>query len=250
MNRSLGVAAVTSFYLCLVFSAMAFLSVPPFSTWTLQYPYWSYAEIAEGFALSAVLLFLLTFLKSPNFRVNVPRRLRWVALSFSVASGAAFSVIAGAMVVFAARLPSYPEALVSLDSGSMGETARSILLSCCSWYNSPAAIGTIAFLAAAFATLGLVVYHLEKGLASAFEWALTAFTLPAIIVFIVGLWVFAPSQMVLHVTNFAEWSLGGVFVLSNWTVLVVSASLETTLLLEPSCSFGLTVQKTKQNPRP
>jgi hypothetical protein len=96
--------------------------------------------------------------------------------------------------------------------------------------------GEAAFLAAALATLGFAAHRLEKGWALAIRWAFRSFTLPAIIALMVGLLLcYNPPAVVMadHVADFANWSLGGVYVLSNWTVLAISVSLEALLLSEP-----------------
>jgi hypothetical protein len=98
--------------------------------------------------------------------------------------------------------------------------------------SSGSSVGSVAFLAAAAATAGLTIYRLDKGTGSAFRQALETFTLPAILVLIFGVAVFGQSYLMPdHVTYFATWSLGGVYLVSNYFVLIVSASLETMLLL-------------------
>ena len=76
------------------------------------------------------------------------------------------------------------------------------------------AIGGVALIAALVATLGLTIYHLDNGVASAFKQALKTFTLPGILVLMVGLVIFGQADMMTaHATNFVTWELDGAYLL-------------------------------------
>ncbi len=187
-----------------------------------QFPFWlyrSYAETSEGLAVVAMLLLLYPMKRaalSLSHPVTLSKPMRRLAFSISLAGAVAFLVMVGIDVSYAQKY--FP---------SLHDSASTALSYFHFYALQPqgSALGSMAVLAATVATLGFMIYHLEKGLPSAFAWALRRFTLPAIITLQVLLLVSDPSEMPVHVTNFASWSLGGVAVLSNWFVLIVALFL-------------------------
>lgn len=214
----------------LVFAVLEFYS-PPFL------PLWFFhrrarAEIAEGFAVVAVLLLL--FQSKPALSRAMPSVARALARPVTISK----NVRRTALVLFVAGTVVYSfMVFVDWAAGiSFLHRFHNYIVSHYFYFHAfqstGPAVGCVAFLAATFATLGLTIYHLDNGMASALKQALRTFTLPAILVLMVGLVVFwRASGMQEHVTFFAMWSLDGVYLISNYFVLIVSASLETMLLL-------------------
>ncbi|MGP8124325.1 MAG: hypothetical protein ACLQEQ_00410 [Nitrososphaerales archaeon] len=86
-------------------------------------------------------------------------------------------------------------------------------------------LSQVAFPIAVLTTLGLTAYRIDWGLAPALRWALRAFTFPAITILQVGILIFDSREIALYATKFVPWSLGGIWVVSNWFLLIVSAFL-------------------------
>jgi hypothetical protein len=90
------------------------------------------------------------------------------------------------------------------------------------WYSS-GSFGYISFVLFADAAVTLLAFFLYKGLLGAVKNTLRFLVVPGILVLEVGLLSWPASArsaaMAGHVTNFATWSIGGTYLLSNWTVL-------------------------------
>lgn len=97
------------------------------------------------------------------------------------------------------------------------------------------AVGFLGFSAFAIATTAIAVNHLEFGFLASFKQALRRFALPAILVLMGGLiFLGQPNQMANHVTSLwvTIWSVHNVYLVSNYSVFVATALLETLLLLK------------------
>jgi len=199
--------------------------------------YTSYVEIEWGFVLAAAILLLSYVVRStlgkiPSISLALTRP---VPLPKSAKKAVLLISFLGAVSYFSLLDfgLSVPFVTPFLDSAfSVGRPPLNLDL------------GTVAFAFAAITTLGLTVYRLDRGLVSAFTWSLMMFSFPAVLVQTVGLALDGlPNQaeMVIYVTKFAQWSFGsinfdsgweGIYVLSNWTVLAVAASLFLVLVME------------------
>jgi hypothetical protein len=83
------------------------------------------------------------------------------------------------------------------------------------------------------ALVGFTVYGYPKGLFRAFKDAINFFAIPGILFLEGNLLIFDFDQMSLHVTDFATWSVGGTYLLSNWTVLISASFLAVLFYLPP-----------------
>lgn len=169
--------------------------------------YLSYIEIAGGLAVVALLYFMLPRLKAPGplkRKISLPRPLHLTAL------------LVGAVGV-------------TLGVGAFGFAevfniafANTHDMQFLALFNIVGPVHAVLGLVAACACLG--VLRIEKGLSVAVK---SGVALGALSVFVaqLGLFLFDFKEMYLHVTAFAKWSVGGVYLLSNWSVFVVSSSL-------------------------
>lgn len=191
------------------------------------YEFYEYcAEVAEGLAAVAVLLILFqtkdrlskampSVTRALTHRMAVPRNTRRVVLFLSVIGAIAFSV-----TVFVD---------VGYNVPSLADTSRWILFNYIDLHGIY--LSMVAFPIAAMTTLGFTVYKLEDGPASALKWAFKTFALPATTALEVGILVFDLREIALSATKFVPWSLYGIYLVSNWFVLIVSVSLLAMLVL-------------------
>jgi len=173
----------------------------------------SYIGIAEGFAVAAVLSFLFALTRPSLSWLDRP-----LAPRFPKRLLAAFVLVgASAFVFFALMSATYDtwEFSRSFSHFFMFQTIQA----------QGSSVGVVAL---GIWSLTVLCLALRKGLIG----ALRIFGLPAIVFLGVTLIYFYIDQMTNHATNFTTWSLGGIYVLSNWTVFVASASLEAALILE------------------
>jgi hypothetical protein len=177
--------------------------------WVFQ----SYFEITEGFAVAAVLS-LLFALKRFSFswldRPLVPR--------FSKRPLAALVLIGASTFVFFALMSA------TYHTWQFSRSFSHFFM----FHTIQAQGSSVGVVALGLWSLTVLCLTFRKG----FIGALRIFGLPAIVFLGVALLYFFRGQMTDHATNFTTWSLGGIYILSNWTVFVASASLEAALLLE------------------
>ena len=199
--------------------------------------YTSYVEIEWGFIFAAALLLLSLVARTGVEKIpSLSRALtRPVALPNSAKTVVLFISVLGAVSYFSLLDfgLSVPFLTPFLDSAfSVGRPPLNLDL------------GSVSFGFALATTLGFTVYRLDRGLVTAFKWSLMVFSSPAVLVQTVGLALDGlpnHAEMVIYVTKFARWSFGsinfdsgwdGLYVLSNWTVLTLAASLLLVLVLE------------------
>lgn len=185
------------------------MSSPPCNVfWVTQ----SYFGIAEGFAVAAFLSSLFA-LKRPPFawldRPLAPRFPKRLLATFVLVGASTF-------VFFALMSATYDTWQFSLSFSQffMFQTIQA----------QGSSVGVVAL---GIWSLTVLCLALRKG----FIGALRIFGFPAIVFLGVALLYFYLDQMTNHATNFTTWSLGGIYILSNWTVFIVSASLEASLIL-------------------
>jgi hypothetical protein len=186
-------------------------SLPDCSTVVSQYnsrvwTYQSYAEIAEGLAVLALLLPMLTVKRldfswlhrplAPWFPPSLVLPLALVGVSVF----ALYPIESALWYQF-----QYNPSLLYID-------LRADLLS------TGLSIGVGAVV---MWCLTMFVVSLCKGIVSAFKW----FGLPAIIYLGCMVFAFDRGEMTLHVTGFATWFYSGFWVVSNWFVLMVTSFL-------------------------
>jgi len=173
----------------------------------------SYFGITEGLAVAAVLSFLFA-LKRPSFawldRPLAPRFPKWLLVAFVLVGASTF-------VFFALMSATY-------DTWQLSRSFSQFFM----FHTIQAQGSSVGVVALAIWGLTVLCLTLRKG----FIGALRIFGLPAIVFLGVTLLYFYLDQMTNHATNFTTWSLGGIYILSNWTVFVASASLEASLILD------------------
>jgi len=183
-------------------------------------PFQTYAEIAEGLLIAAVMFLILPWLRSPILL----RKGFSLPLPFRLAVGA---IGAAGWGVFA-----YGEAS-SILFAETGNRAYLNLFDADPQMALHAALG----LAAASACFGLLRSNrsLSFGVRSGVFFG-------AIWVLFVQLciYLFDPSEMAFHVADFAYWEWANVYLMGNWVVMIVSAAL---LALVLSGGSGWTVRQ-------
>jgi hypothetical protein len=171
--------------------------------------YQSSAEIAEGFAIMAVLSFSLTF-KRPAFpwlsKPVAPRLPGRLATALALVGASAFAFLA----------------LVDSTYYDLA-FSRSFIGLFHRWHFSVIPIQGSGFGVLVLGVWGLTVLclSLHRGLLGGVK----TFGLPAILFLMLALLAFDPKEMVIHVTLLTAWSVDGVAVLSNWVVLMVASFL-------------------------
>lgn len=246
-TRALAVTVVAALCLSVVFAGLAFFSpVKSLSTvcersvyctrycsgapgnnclssLELYYPkvilplltYWSYVQIAEGLAVSGIILAVLlmqppapSFL-SRSFRLPKALRVSVLLASFVLAILYLWMVTLDLMW----HIP--PQSQYAMQS-------IAAYFSCLHLQTASSVLGTVGFLCFVGAAIGFVAYGLDKGALRAVRDALVFFATPATLTLQGGLLLFDRNQMTTHVTLLVPWSLGGVDIVSNWFVLVVT----------------------------
>jgi hypothetical protein len=158
----------------------------------------------------------------------LPMMARVAALLFTLAVGFVFAFFATIDV-----LGGYNGPYSSLEAYPTLRTVYKLLgLS----YSKSWNLGVTAFFFFGLAMLGLVALLANRGLGAAIRDSVTLFAAPALIIFELGLWYFAPEDMTWHATSFL-W-MGGVndygyralslaasvkyYPINNWLVLFVA----------------------------
>ncbi|MGP8056802.1 MAG: hypothetical protein ACLP9K_04280 [Nitrososphaerales archaeon] len=184
-----------------------------FLTLSPQFPhfylYQSSAEIAEGLAALTLVLLLLHLDSKWLHKPPMPRLPRWLVIA-AVAPGVS---IFGFLVIL--NVNEYNASL---------SFARPILAS----FPTPPgtnAVGVIASLAWATA---FAVVILKAG----FVKTVKTFVAPTILFLTLVIFSYDRVEMTLHVTDFTTWAIGGIPLVSNWLLLVVSAGLLGWAILE------------------
>ena len=98
--------------------------------------------------------------------------------------------------------------------------------------------GVVGFLSFCVAVSSFMALRARRGIGIAVRDGVAFFAAPILVVFELALWYNAPLDMYWHVTKFTSWSLGvypgaagyfvwtgNVYLLSNWSVLIVSSIL-------------------------
>lgn len=180
----------------------------------LFWDFQSYVGIAEGFGAAAILSFVLVSQWSFSIWFNKP-----LSLGFSKRLSMTLALV-GALTfaLFVVMSATYDLWQVSRSFSQMFmfQTIQT----------QGSSIGVVAF---GVWCLTVFCLALRKG----FIGALRTFGFPAIAFLGITLLCVYTDQMVNHITNFTSWRLGGIYVLSNWTVFIASISIETVLLLKP-----------------
>ncbi|MGD0318959.1 MAG: hypothetical protein ABSB56_04625 [Nitrososphaerales archaeon] len=203
-----------------------------------SFPIWlyqSFIEIAEG--LSAVALILALFmLKRPRWswldeHLALPRLVKYLGAITAVSGGLAF--VTAAVLDWRSNIPSYTAGSSLLIGAQTGTTTAGL--------GELGARGLAVMLAG---ICGFILFNLDRGIWSASRDALLRFAAPLVLFLEVGLLVFAPLSMFDHAVAFLKLQEGGIQPLSNWFVLIVSASL-TLMGIAPFLSKSARVQRTK-----
>jgi hypothetical protein len=100
------------------------------------------------------------------------------------------------------------------------------------WYGS-SLFACIALAFFGLALVGFTLYGLQNGAFKAVKDSVRFFAVPGLLFLEVLVLVFDGSEMADHVTNFATWSVGGVYLLSNWNVLFAASFLAILFYLPP-----------------
>jgi len=161
-------------------------------------------------------------------RIRLPMVARVAALLLALVCGFVFAFFATIDV-----LGGYNGPYSSLEASPALRTVYNLLgLS----YSKSWNVGATAFFFFGLAMLGLVALLANRGLGAAIRDTVTLFAAPALIIFELGLWYFAPEDMTWHATSFL-W-MGGVndhgyralslaagvtyYPMNNWLVLFVA----------------------------
>ncbi len=164
------------------------------------YQYQSFGSAALGFVVASALVFVWAAWEprwSVLERPLMPRFPARLALSLELLSGAVFA----AFVLFDASLHAYL---------LWNTIAPALATKRLAYY------GPVAFLAWGSATLLL---SFRDGVAR----ALKVWGLPAILFLEIGLLIGLPESMPNHVLDAFQWSVGGIYLVSNWLVLIVAS---------------------------
>ena len=198
---------------CDAFAQAQGLSQASFLIFSPQFPqfylYQSSAEIAEGLAALALVLPLLQ-LDSKWLRGSpMPRLPRWLV----IATVAPCVSIFGFLVVL--NVNGYNASL---------SFARPILAS----LPMPPGINAVGAIASLAWTAALAVVILKAGIIKTVK----AFAAPTILFLTLVIFSYDRVEMTLHVTDFTTWAVGGIPLMSNWLLLVVSAGIVGWAILE------------------
>ena len=201
-----------------------------------SFPIWlyqSFIEVAEGLSLGALILAMSTLKRPGCAWLDKPRALpRQVKLTGATiaASGAVIFVVV-AVLDWKSNIPSYIAGSSLLIGAQTGTITAGL-----------GQLGTRG-LAVMFAGIcGFILFRLDRGLWSASRDALLRFAAPLVLILEVGLLVLAPLSMFDHAIAYLKLQEGGVQILSNWFVLIVSAIL-TLLGLALYPSFHIPYQR-------
>jgi hypothetical protein len=110
--------------------------------------------------------------------------------------------------------------------------------------------GTQASFYLSLAVIGFLALRLNRGVGAALKDAITLFAAPCLVIFELGVWIYAPEDMTWHVTDYLwmggtadggyrAFDTGGAYLVSNWLVLCVE------LLLVASRIPGLSLPSRK-----
>lgn len=182
--------------------------------------YWSYADLAEGFAAAATLFLVASLIKAPAFlrrSVTSPRAVR-AALGVVAACGFGIFIYEEFFNILFAY--THWSLAIHLFNAFIGHSYWSPLIA----GGSTGAASEFAFSALVAASVAVGLLRARFGLFEGFRSCVLAFTAVATASQL-ALLLFDVKEMEFHVTSFVTWSLGGVYLLSNWTVLVASGSL-------------------------
>lgn len=177
-------------------------------------PYQSYAEIAESFAVVALMLALASALRAPQ---SLKR-------GFSLPNPLKLTLAGAAVVGFGFFV--FAETLNVLTASTCTEAPES----CNMAYNSilftfGPQTPLLAVLGLTAASLCLGVLRFGRGLVEGIKTSV-AFGAASLFVVQLCLFCFDYREMQLYVTTFAAaWSAYGFYLVSNWLVLIVSAAL-------------------------
>jgi hypothetical protein len=228
------VVGVWLFVAALALALLGGLTTPTFDPTSPNAAYWfniltwssqSVEELALGVLTLALLLIFLSFVATElerfDWRIPVPRAVRYIGLGGAISG----------LVVFAA--------LAFADVISIGDHNLDVMgpLILRSFYVAHVidlnhvpgpfnidVIGKNATVALVGSISCMLVYRLEQGVLTALSKAVTLFAAPAVMIFEIGLLLFGPATMPLQAANFLVGSpLAGI--LTNWFLLVVSSGL-------------------------
>ena len=175
--------------------------------------YQTYAELAEAFAAVSVLCLLFPRLRAPRLLlrpIRLPPRARR-GLLFLVAL-CAFVFVAMALIDATYRLSGVSRQIVEAFHFQSFQTQGG-------------AFGTVAFSLLAVAVVAMTLRDAGSGFWPSFELAFTRLGGAATLILMIGLLAFDSNEMPIHATNFTVWSWAGVYLLSNWFVLVLASFL-------------------------
>ncbi|MGD0319587.1 MAG: hypothetical protein ABSB56_07825 [Nitrososphaerales archaeon] len=162
----------------------------------------SYVGIAEGLVVMALLLPVLAMKRLDFSWLHTPIAPRfptWLFVPLALAGASVFAL-------FAAADATYYDVVFS-------RTLVNTIAVYSSYYFGLISFGTWL--------LTIAVLTLRRGLVGAMK----VFGLPAILFLEATLLVFLPNAMPVHITEFTDWSVGAIDLISNWLVLMVASFL-------------------------
>lgn len=196
-----------------------------------EFPLWlyqSYIDISIGFAIAAALasLFLLglTVPDRPRRSVTFPKSIRYLLGATVLSCASVFVWIA--VKDWLTCIRAY--------NGLMGSQTMELLET----GMLPLAPNNSDALYLALVVVGASAFILLKssrGFWEGLKDGITQFAAPLILLLTLGLVILAPNVMIDHFAQSVGWFYGGVHVLSNWVILIISALL-TVLGLVPLLS--------------
>lgn len=180
--------------------------------------YWSYGEIAEGFAvLLAITLMLPLLRKLPmGFRVT-SKDLKFFGFFVAFCGGSAWVARAINTVI------SFPSSPYRYDYTPGSPMFLQLMAGI--RMTLPALTSELWVTVLLLGICGFVLFRLEKGLTSALSDAIMMFAAPLILFQQLGLVAVAPLGLVDHIANFFKWYEGGIQPFSNWLALMLSLFL-------------------------
>jgi len=185
--------------------------------WTYQ----SYAEIAEGLVVLALLLPIITAKRLDSSWLHKPLASwfpLWLLVPLALVGASFFALFPMVSALWAGyeNAPFYVELRADVLSTGLTVGVGAVTVWC----------------------LTMLIVSLRKGIVGAVKW----FGLPAVVYLGCMVFLFDRGEMTLHVTGFATWFYSGFWVLSNWSVTVVASGL---ILLSLSSRLNLRRSRTK-----